>query len=284
MLGAPLLAWWARRAGIPEFFILIGLSASLTAVVAVLEHFLPYRSDWGARGDNLAADAVHGLVSSTVPTVVIESLFKASIVQAAVWIKSGVDLWPDEWPMAAQVCLALLVADFGFYAVHRHLHKGLWRWHAPHHSMERMYFLAGARMHPGEVLFTTPASMGLLWLVGAPNQVILYKMAAHIVIGTLAHCNVDLRLGWLNGLFMGPDLHRVHHSAVVEESSHNFGNNLIVWDALFGTRHLPAEPPARLGIDMPFSNTFVGHMLLPFPSMRKNRKCEAIADGNVVLR
>jgi len=32
-----------------------------------------------------------------------------------------------------------------------------------------------------------------------------------------------------------PDMHRVHHSVLPEETNSNFGFNLSVWDRLFGT-------------------------------------------------
>jgi sterol desaturase/sphingolipid hydroxylase (fatty acid hydroxylase superfamily) len=44
-------------------------------------------------------------------------------------------------------------------------------------------------------------------------------------------------------------LHRWHHSVKIKESNKNFGNNLIVWDLLFGTWHLPkAKNVERLGL------------------------------------
>jgi sterol desaturase/sphingolipid hydroxylase (fatty acid hydroxylase superfamily) len=39
-----------------------------------------------------------------------------------------------------------------------------------------------------------------------------------------------------------PDMHRVHHSALKEETDSNFGFCLSVWDRLFGTYR--AEPAA----------------------------------------
>jgi sterol desaturase/sphingolipid hydroxylase (fatty acid hydroxylase superfamily) len=36
-------------------------------------------------------------------------------------------------------------------------------------------------------------------------------------------------------------LHRWHHSKLIEESDTNFGNNVIVWDLLFGTWFLPKD-------------------------------------------
>jgi len=34
-----------------------------------------------------------------------------------------------------------------------------------------------------------------------------------------------------------PDMHRVHHSVIIQETDSNFGFNLPWWDRLFGTYH-----------------------------------------------
>lgn len=52
-------------------------------------------------------------------------------------------------------------------------------------------------------------------------------------------------------MFIGPlcwafsivDLHRWHHSRETWQSNNNYGNNLIVYDVLFGTRDLPKDEP-----------------------------------------
>jgi sterol desaturase/sphingolipid hydroxylase (fatty acid hydroxylase superfamily) len=79
---------------------------------------------------------------------------------------------------------------------------------------------------------------------------------------------VDVRLGPLNWIFSGPDLHRWHHSSVIEESNKNYGATLIFWDILFGTRFLPKDrrTPAILGIPQipTFPKTFLGQLWVPF--------------------
>ena len=36
-------------------------------------------------------------------------------------------------------------------------------------------------------------------------------------------------------LFVTPDMHRVHHSIIKQETNSNYGFNLSLWDRLFGT-------------------------------------------------
>jgi sterol desaturase/sphingolipid hydroxylase (fatty acid hydroxylase superfamily) len=59
--------------------------------------------------------------------------------------------------------------------------------------------------------------------------------------GLFQHSNINVRLGPLNYFFSMSELHRWHHSEVVSESDHNFGNNLSVWDVVFCTWYLPKD-------------------------------------------
>ena len=54
-------------------------------------------------------------------------------------------------------------------------------------------------------------------------------------IGMLTHCNVEMRFGPLSWWFNTPELHRWHHSRDLSEGNKNYGENLMVWDHLFGT-------------------------------------------------
>ncbi len=74
-----------------------------------------------------------------------------------------------------------------------------------------------------------------------------------------------MKLGWLNYLISGPELHRWHYSELPAESDHNFGNNLIIWDVAFGTRFLPADTAVgRLGLrNREYPTGFVAQMRTP---------------------
>ncbi len=81
------------------------------------------------------------------------------------------------------------------------------------------------------------------------------------------HSNVDVRLGPLNWLLSMAEVHRWHHSRRVEEANANYGQTVLVWDWVFGTRKVPGgEPPADTGLtDMPwFPQRFLGQLASPF--------------------
>lgn len=45
----------------------------------------------------------------------------------------------------------------------------------------------------------------------------------------------------LRSIIVTPDMHRIHHSAVVRETNSNFGFNLPLWDRLLGTYRTQPE-------------------------------------------
>ena len=50
-----------------------------------------------------------------------------------------------------------------------------------------------------------------------------------------------VRLGWLNYLVSGPEVHRWHHSKAIAESNNNYAHSFVVWDLVFGTYFRPKE-------------------------------------------
>ena len=80
------------------------------------------------------------------------------------------------------------------------------------------------------------------------------------------------------------ELHRWHHSRLVEESNTNYGQNLAVWDVVFGTRFLPEdrEPPRDIGLaEMPvFPMTWWAQIRSPFDWAKiKRRNLAALEAG-----
>ena len=239
--------------------------------VALAELRWPYRDGWGRSHGDVGTDLLHALVSGVGTTRLVKPLVAVVGASTASVLSRelGATLWPTSWPYVAQLALALVIAEFPQYWLHRwqHEHDALWRFHATHHSAPRLYFLNAARFHPldlGLVYF-----IGYLPLIalGCPEETIMLFALFDAVFGMLQHCNVDVRLGWLNRVFSMAEAHRWHHSRTVREANTNYGSNLIVWDLVFGTFFLPPdrEPPEAIGIaDMPaFPTGYLGQLVSP---------------------
>jgi sterol desaturase/sphingolipid hydroxylase (fatty acid hydroxylase superfamily) len=91
---------------------------------------------------------------------------------------------------------------------------------------------------------------------------------------------MKVRCGPLNWIFSMAELHRWHHSRLVRESNTNYGQTLILWDIVFGTRFLPTdrEPPPDIGIANldAFPMTWWAQMLSPFRWSRIRAESAAI--------
>ena len=88
-----------------------------------------------------------------------------------------------------------------------------------------------------------------LVLLGCGPRVMLAFSVFTAVHGLFQHSNLRHRPGALNGLLATADLHRWHHAVEMAEGGCNFGQNLIVWDVVFGTRFSGSAPPRRVGLE-----------------------------------
>jgi sterol desaturase/sphingolipid hydroxylase (fatty acid hydroxylase superfamily) len=156
------------------------------------------------------------------------------------------------------VVMSLLVTDFLWYWVHRLSHEArgrtgrwLWRVHVAHHLPKQVYVLMHAIGHPINAIVVRAILTIPPFLMGFSPEVVFATGVVTGLQGLVSHFNVDSRVGWLNYLLVGTELHRYHHSADPAEAK-NFGAVVSVWDQLFGTFvYRPAEAPRALGIDDP---------------------------------
>ncbi len=240
--------------------------------IALLERVLPLHASWNRSRDDEVTDLLHtGLSTLIVPELTAALCFGAlAVVGAAVSGWLGMGLWPDAWPLGGQVVLALVIAEFGQYWVHRIAHERsawLWRLHAVHHSAHRLYWLNSGRFHPLDNLLLYLASSVPLVLMGVGAEALAGALLVTGVHGMFQHANIDLRLGPLNYVFSMAELHRFHHSLDTDQANHNYGANLIGWDLLFGTFYWPDEPPPEqvgLGDAPDYPQTWWAQIAAPF--------------------
>jgi sterol desaturase/sphingolipid hydroxylase (fatty acid hydroxylase superfamily) len=147
----------------------------------------------------------------------------------------------------------LFVGDFLFYWYHRAQHHFAWLWtiHELHHSDDALNVTTSLRTYwldrpiqalliglPLGYLFGWESSAGLL---------LPFLAAAWLIF---VHANLRLHLGPLTPVFVGPQLHRLHHSRLARHQGKNFAQFFPIFDVLFGTYCAPARdefPPT--GID-----------------------------------
>jgi len=191
--------------------------------------------------DNLAIVAID--------TVLLRIVFPAAAVSLALVAEA------NEWgllnlvaaPMWLAIPVAIILLDLVIYAQHVLFHAVpvLWRVHRMHHADLDIDVTTGIRFHPVEILLSMVIKLGAVVVLGAPA---LAVMIFEIVLNATAmfnHSNIRLPKAvdrQLRRIVVTPDMHRVHHSIEVHETSSNFGFNLPWWDHLFGTYR--AQPQA----------------------------------------
>lgn len=251
----------------------------LAAILFALERVMPYERAWLRNDGQILTDLSH--------TIFNKSLAQALIVFGAAWIAPGMlqatgGAWPDHWPFGLQVVLGLVIAEFGMYWAHRLGHELpiLWRLHAIHHSTQRLWIVNTGRFHFLDTWLSLAMGLSVLIAMGCPQDVLLMGSAIHAFFGILTHCNVDLRFGPLNLLFNTPAVHRWHHSMEPEEGNRNYGENLMIFDHLFGTYfYADRRPPAVIGIREAMPSGFLGQLAAPF---RWRRLQSAVAQAHTI--
>ena len=151
-----------------------------------------------------------------------------------------------ELPFWLSVVIAVVVLDGVIYLQHVMFHAvpALWRLHRMHHADQDFDVTTGARFHPIEILLSMVLKLGAVAALGPPALGVLIFELLLNATAMFNHGNWRLPLALDRGLrwfVVTPDMHRVHHSIVPEETNSNFGFSLPWWDRLFGTyRDQPA--------------------------------------------
>jgi sterol desaturase/sphingolipid hydroxylase (fatty acid hydroxylase superfamily) len=242
---------------------------SLLGVLLLLERVLPFERRWLGDDGQTSANILHTLSSKATLQALV--LFSGTIGVAG-WVTSLAEddtgLWPRHLPLWTQVVLGALVAEFMLYWAHRLAHETrlLWRLHAIHHSVTRLWVVNTGRFHVLDSLFKVLMAMAPLVVLGAPFEVLEWMAVITAYVGLMTHCNVDMHCGLWSVIFNTPNAHRWHHSRIPAEGDRNYGENLLVWDWMFGTWFLPSDrrPPADIGIEGEMPLGFLGQLAYPF--------------------
>jgi sterol desaturase/sphingolipid hydroxylase (fatty acid hydroxylase superfamily) len=239
-------------------------------IVAVLfsllaERVLPYEQAWNSAHDDVGKDAAHGIVYEL--NNIIALLLLPVITLFIPWRS----IWPASLPIAVQLLLAIAIADFSLTMIHYLSHRVGWMWklHAVHHGVYRLYGFNGLVRHPLHQALDLGIGTLPLVLAGLPMDVAVLLAFAISVQLLVQHSNVDFTVGRARDFLAVGDVHRLHHVHWQGEGDVNFGLFSTLWDRLLGTykNESPRAPVAGdIGAqDFPhFPQNYVEQVLLPF--------------------
>ena len=260
-----------------SIFDFVKLSNGLVLLVVL---FVPLERLWPVRPQptlrrGWLTDVGYYYLSSLLPNRLLVpplAALAAGILQLGPWT---LHVWVSGLPDSLRFAGAMVVAEVGFYWGHRlmHEHEWLWRFHAVHHSPDRMDWLVNTRAHPVDLVFTRLCGYVPIYVLGfaRPSSNTLDWVPLLVALvgalwGYFIHANLRWRFGWLEHLVSTPGFHHWHHHN--EGSGHRHRNYapLMPWvDRLFGTLHLDrARWPDRYGIDEAIEGNLVEQLVRPF--------------------
>ena len=135
---------------------------------------------------------------------------------------------------------AIVLFDLWMYLWHRANHRisFLWRFHRTHHSDTEMDSTSALRFHFGEIIFSSILRLLVIPLIGISYaELLTYEIILQPII-IFHHSNVALpekldRI--LRAVLVTPNMHRVHHSQIQNETDSNYSSIFSWWDRLAGT-------------------------------------------------
>ena len=255
-----------------DFFVLNLLIYS--AVFIPLERLFALRADQPIFRRQWLVDLTYFFLNS----LLIEALTILTLQPALIlfdwarvdWLTRAV----QSWPILLQVPVLILVADFTQYWVHRTFHSTGWLWpfHAIHHSIEQMDWLAGSRLHLVDVIVTSGLTYVPIFVCGFSQQALVVYVFIVAAQATFIHANVRWEFRPLRRVIVTPAFHHWHHGAEREAVDKNFAVHTPIWDLLFGTYYLPDRWPNAYGLSdrSQLPARWTTQLLYPFRRLASN--------------
>ena len=255
--------------------------AALSGFVMLLERLFPWRPQQKQLRPKLWSDLIHLAFNGHFLGLVLAGL-------ASTWVLPSVDRWlaaegltdavyrnaAADWPLWAQIIVALVVLDFIQWCVHNLLHRIplLWEFHKAHHSVKdgEMDWIVSFRFSWLEVIVYKSVLYVPLVFFGFRWEALMFHAVFGTLIGHLNHSNLNLGHGWWRYVLNSPRMHIWHHDYEGDSrTTVNFGIIFSCWDWIFGTAKMPPDPPAHIGFAgvETFPDNFFGQEIWPLQKL-----------------
>jgi sterol desaturase/sphingolipid hydroxylase (fatty acid hydroxylase superfamily) len=254
----------------------------LVALIFIpLELALPLRAEQKLFRPHWKNDLVNLLCNGALIQLGLLGTVGVMLWAISLAIPHGVSNAVRTQPLWLQAIEAILIADVGFYLAHRAFHAVpfLWKFHALHHSIEEMDWLAAYRVHPIDQILTKSLSYLPVFALGFSDAAIAIFVVTFKWQSIAIHSNNRIGLGPLKWIFATPQFHHWHHANEPGALNKNFAGQLVFLDWIGGTLHIPQASPVRYGTDEPVPKRYDGQVLYPFRAnlARLRKKEEGLA-------
>jgi sterol desaturase/sphingolipid hydroxylase (fatty acid hydroxylase superfamily) len=252
----------------------------LALVFIPLERLMALRKEQRVFRRLWRTDLLYHFVNKLIIGLVLLAAIAAFGALAARFVPAGLQGLVAGQSLWVQVPAAVILCDLFFYAAHRAFHAVpvLWRFHAVHHSIEELDWLASIRVHPVDQIITKGFSLVPLYALGFSTPAIALFAVINMWQGVLSHANVRIRFGPLRWLVGGPEFHHWHHASEASAYNRNFAAQVPLIDLIFGTLYFPdGRRPEKYGVDEPVPGSYLGQLLYPVRP-RPARTAQSIAE------
>jgi sterol desaturase/sphingolipid hydroxylase (fatty acid hydroxylase superfamily) len=237
--------------------------ALLALLMVPLEVVFPLRRGQKLFRPGFLTDLTHYLLSATL--IAVCTVAAVTVVSLPLIPLRDLDL---EARLPSWVAAALVVVVFmaGNYWGHRLTHEIplLWRFHAVHHSIEQMDWMASNRLHPLDTTFAQVCTIVPMVALGYSGEAIVPVAVFITVVVAFQHANTRLRFPILRWIIPTPEWHHWHHAVDRDAHDKNYGFPIV--DKLFGTAFLPPDRrPSGFGVPDPVpGRNYLGQLWYPF--------------------
>ena len=259
-LGALLMAFattGATRSLSRQYLQTVGWSLVLIIAFACLEKVFPAPGP-RKRSHQVILNIQSGLLVFLAATVAgVLSGWVTSVVGRHLemgWIDLGLRSADNLSALIATALLTWLTYDFVAYWYHRSQHTFaiLWQIHKFHHMDEQFSVTTRLRDNVSDVfvsVFSVTLPIALLFHLdpGATAKLGTFMGLWGEAVAVFIHANIRLHFGWVNALIVTHQVHRIHHSRLIQHHNKNFCVYLPIWDIVFGTYFHPSReefPPS----------------------------------------
>ncbi|MCB9639802.1 MAG: sterol desaturase family protein [Myxococcales bacterium] len=270
--------------------------AIISVLVATLEWLFPWRKEQKQIRKALFSDFLHLLFNGHFLGLILAGLavryvlpYVDQFLAHMGWTTYVYRNAAASWPIWVQIVVALFVVDFVQWCVHNLLHRipFFWEMHKCHHSVVdgEMDWIVSFRFQWTEVVVYKTVLYLPLVFFGFGMEALLFHAIFGTLIGHLNHANLNLGHGWWRYILNSPRMHIWHHYYEGDEKTTvNFGIIFSIWDWIFGTGKMPAEPPPKLGFHgvEEYPTDFFGQEAWPLQEyMKPNATATRVIGGTV---
>jgi sterol desaturase/sphingolipid hydroxylase (fatty acid hydroxylase superfamily) len=240
----------------------------LTALIFLpLERLFALRSEQKVFRRGWFNDLIYLTINGQIINFLLGAIAVGIIIVAAWLVPANLQKAVASQPIWIQTLEVIVLSDIGFYLAHRAFHvvPWLWRFHAIHHSIEELDWLAAARVHPVDQVLTKGFSLLPVFALGFSEAAIGIYVAIYSWQSAFIHANIRIRFGPLRWLVASPEFHHWHHSSDRAARDRNFAGQLPLIDVRFGNVYMPrGRMPENYGIDEQLPATYWAQLLHPF--------------------